>query len=139
MRGALPFAGGLPRATTAAAEDRAARLVLDIDPSTPRWAREHLEEHLDEIRVGLARMLMKGFALWECAAVWSPALHPSAREADEGAGVLEREDLADLLEDDAGVSRAVLLAPEEKELRAVVLRAEGEPWVGPVWAFERNV
>lgn len=129
MRGAIPHAGGLPRPTTDAAEERASRLNLDLDPSAPRWARERLEEGLAEFRVGLARMLLKGFALWECAAVWSPA---------QGACVMEREDIADALEDDAEVSRAVLVAPEEGELRAVVLRAEGAPWIGPVWAFERS-
>lgn len=132
MKGAVAHAGGLPRPTMRVLEERAQRIRLDLDASTPTWARSLLREHLDELRVGVARKILMGFALWECAAVLVSQTHPAYERVGGSAAVMDREDLADLVEEDRATSKAVLAAPDDGELRVLVLRATAAPWVGGV-------
>ena len=136
MRGAVASGGGLPRITSDVVLARAARLVFEHDPNTPRDVKEQLAPHLDDIRHELARKLQKGLALWECAVLRVPPMHRLRKAMEEDCAVMEREDLADLFADAPERLRAVMAAPEERELRLVVLRTASVFWTGPLWVFE---
>lgn len=136
MRGAFASGGGLPRVTCDAVLARAARLVFEHDPNTPRDVKEMLVPHLDEIQHELARKRQKGLALWECAVLLVPPMHRLRKVMGADCAVMEREDLADLFADAPARSRAVMAAPEERELRLVVLRTASVFWTGPLWVFE---
>lgn len=136
MRGAVAHAGGLPRVTVQMAEQRARHLVLDFDPATPGWVRAVVDAHREDLVFALAKKLLAGFALWECAALSVAPGHPLSDQVSDVAVVMEREDLADRFEADRETSRKILEAPDERELRVVVVPLGDRPWIGALWITE---